>query len=240
MSCFVTRPATPVPCSPFKSTLCSLAIRRTSGDDRVRRVSSSGPASAPLSPEPTNTAGAASVAPGFVAPGADFADAGAGVSTTRSPIVATTLLTATVSPSLTLISASTPSAGDGISASTLSVEISNSGSSRPTFSPTFLIQRTIVPSAIDSPIWGISTGVLIRPAVSCQPPAVSSDVDCRPVCRVRRLAHRLRHRRVRVDGADELFDRALGPEREHGLGHELRRARADDVHAEDLVVFLVG
>ena len=60
---------------------------------------------------------------------------------------------------LTLISASTPAAGDGISASTLSVEISNSGSSRSTASPTFLIQRTIVPSAIDSPICGISTGV---------------------------------------------------------------------------------
>src|SRR6266487_4099014 len=37
MSCFVTRPATPVPCRPARSTLCSLAIRRTSGDDRVRR-----------------------------------------------------------------------------------------------------------------------------------------------------------------------------------------------------------
>ena len=30
-------------------------------------------------------------------------------------------------------------------------------------SPTFLIQRTIVPSAIDSPIWGITTLVGIRP-----------------------------------------------------------------------------
>ena len=45
-----------------------------------------------------------------------------------------------------------PAAGDGISASTLSVEISNNGSSRSTVSPTFLIQRPIVPSAIDSPI----------------------------------------------------------------------------------------
>jgi hypothetical protein len=75
------------------------------------------------------------------------------------PIVATTLLTATVSPSWTVISVSTPAAGDGISASTLSVEISNNGSSRSTVSPTFLIHRTMVPSAIDSPIWGITTGV---------------------------------------------------------------------------------
>ena len=80
------------------------------------------------------------------------------MSATLSPMVATTLLTATVSPSCTRISASTPAAGDGISASTLSVEISNSGSSRSTVSPTFLIQRTMVPSAIDSPIWGINTG----------------------------------------------------------------------------------
>jgi hypothetical protein len=67
-------------------------------------------------------------------------------------MVATTLSTATVSPSFTLISVKTPAAGAGISASTLSVEISKSGSSMPTVSPTFLIHRTIVPSAIDSPI----------------------------------------------------------------------------------------
>ena len=51
--------------------------------------------------------------------------------------------------------------GDGTSASTLSVEISNNGSSRSTLSPTFLIQRTTVPSAIDSPICGITTSVAI-------------------------------------------------------------------------------
>ena len=48
------------------------------------------------------------------------------------PMTATTLLTGTVSPSLTLMSVSTPAAGAGISASTLSVEISNNGSSRST------------------------------------------------------------------------------------------------------------
>ena len=72
-------------------------------------------------------------------------------------MIATTLLTGTVSPSFTLISVRTPADGEGISASTLSVEISNSGSSRSTASPTFLIQRTMVPSAIDSPIWGMTT-----------------------------------------------------------------------------------
>ncbi len=74
---------------------------------------------------------------------------------------ATTLLTATVSPSFARISVRVPAAGEGISASTLSVEISKSGSSRSTRSPTFLIHRITVPSAIDSPICGITTSVAI-------------------------------------------------------------------------------
>jgi hypothetical protein len=65
---------------------------------------------------------------------------------------ATTVWTGTVCPSVTSTSASTPDVGDGISASTLSVEISKIGSSRFTVSPTFLSHRDIVPSAIDSPI----------------------------------------------------------------------------------------
>jgi len=48
-----------------------------------------------------------------------------------------------------LISVNVPAAGDGISASTLSVEISKSGSSRWTVSPGFLSHLVIVPSKID-------------------------------------------------------------------------------------------
>ena len=62
----------------------------------------------------------------------------------------------------------------------------------------------------------------------------------RAVHGVRGFAHRLRHRRVRVDRADQLFDRALEPHGERGLGDELGRARADHVDAEDLVVLPVG
>jgi len=40
MSSFVTRPAMPVPRICEMSTLCSLAILRTSGDDRSRIASS--------------------------------------------------------------------------------------------------------------------------------------------------------------------------------------------------------
>ena len=72
----------------------------------------------------------------------------------------TTVLMATVVPGSTRISFRTPAAGAGISASTLSVEISNSGSSRSTVSPTFFIHLVMVPSAIDSPIWGMMTSVV--------------------------------------------------------------------------------
>ncbi len=72
---------------------------------------------------------------------------------------ATTVLIATVWPSGTLISRSVPATGEGISASTLSVEISKIGSSRLTASPTFFIHLVMVPSAIDSPIWGMMTSV---------------------------------------------------------------------------------
>jgi hypothetical protein len=45
----------------------------------------------------------------------------------------------------------------------LSVEISNRGSSRWTLSPVFFSHLVIVPSKIDSPIWGITTSVGIVP-----------------------------------------------------------------------------
>ena len=65
----------------------------------------------------------------------------------------------------TLISVRTPAAGEGISASTLSVEISKSGSSRSTLSPTCLSHLVMVPSKMDSPICGMMTSV--RRSGSC-------------------------------------------------------------------------
>ena len=101
---------------------------------------------------------------------ADFAsDAGAGVVAMAAgpealapSITATTVFTSTVAPSGTLISLSTPATGEGISASTLSVEISKSGSSFSTLSPAFLSHFVMVPSKIDSPIWGIITSVAMN------------------------------------------------------------------------------
>ena len=77
-----------------------------------------------------------------------------------SSIRPTTVLMPTVFPSSTSTSASVPAAGDGISVSTLSVEISNSGSSRSTLSPGFLSHLVKVPSTMLSPIWGITTSVI--------------------------------------------------------------------------------
>ncbi len=114
-------------------------------------------------------AGGGGAASGFGA-GAGAAGAGAAAAfSPASPISATTVLIATVWPSATLISRSVPAAGDGISASTLSVEISKIGSSRLTGSPTFLSHFVIVPSAIDSPICGMMTS-----AAMVLPFAVSS------------------------------------------------------------------
>jgi hypothetical protein len=78
-------------------------------------------------------------------------------------MIPTTVLIATVAPAWTRISFRIPAAGAGISASTLSVEISKRGSSRCTASPTFFIHFVIVPSAIDSPIWGMMTSVMGSP-----------------------------------------------------------------------------
>ncbi len=174
MSCLVTRPPMPDPAIWPMSTPCSFAIRRTSGEDFWWPAAGAdgsagadgcrGGATGAVGAE-----GAAARCRGCrrgAAAGAHRVPSHGGIGGRRhlatspaTPIVATTLLTGTVSPSLTAIDVSTPAAGDGISASTLSVEISKSGSSRSTESPTFLIQRTIVPSAIDSPICGITTGV---------------------------------------------------------------------------------
>ena len=74
-------------------------------------------------------------------------------------MTATTVFTSMVAPSGKRISASTPATGEGISASTLSVEISKSGSSIATVSPMALSHLVIVPSKIDSPIWGMMTSV---------------------------------------------------------------------------------
>src|ERR1700722_2464796 len=72
--------------------------------------------------------------------------------------------TGRVWPSLATICVITPDPGEGISVSTLSVEISHSGWSSLTRSPSLTSHLVTVPSTTLSPIWGIvtSSAILIR------------------------------------------------------------------------------
>src|SRR5580698_3211911 len=152
MSSLVILPAEPVPGTLVRSRLFSLAILRTRGEERTRSPVSVSLVS-PVSPSASVVAGAAVKGAGCAL--------GAGVApdAPATLMAATTVLIWTVVPAWTLISERTPAAGEGISASTLSVEISKRGSSCCTASPGFFNHLVMVPSKIDSPIWGMITSV---------------------------------------------------------------------------------
>ncbi len=136
-----------MPATRLRSRLFSFAIFRTSGEERACSDETEAAADAAASTLGASALGAAGAAATGAAPEA------------APPITATTVLIWTVFPASTLIALKTPSAGEGISASTLSVEISNRGSSRRTVSPTCFSHLVIVPSKLDSPICGITTSV---------------------------------------------------------------------------------
>ena len=126
MSCLVTRPAIPVPGIREMSTPCSFAILRTSGDEllaarlarsaarRPRRLRRRAP---PVPPGRRGWSLALRRCRGPLGRASALRRSGgrraAAAASPASPMVATTLLTGTVSPSLTLISVRTPAAGDG-------------------------------------------------------------------------------------------------------------------------------
>ena len=93
---------------------------------------------------------------------AEVEGTGPPVAAAPSETTARTVPTSTVSPSGTRISDTTPPAGEGTSESTLSVETSNSGSSRSTGSPTCFSQRVIVPSVTVSPSCGMITSANVQ------------------------------------------------------------------------------
>src|SRR5208283_214959 len=164
ISCLVMRPPAPLPSRVERSTPCSFAMRRTNGEEWIRSVEAAGVAAAAGAEGfPVADTGGGAIGVGV---GAGAAGAGAGAVATADPapsITATTVWMGTVCPSGTLISFSTPAEGEGISASTLSVEISNSGSSRSTLSPGFFSHLVMVPSKMLSPLWAIttSTGIAV-------------------------------------------------------------------------------
>src|SRR5882762_1219795 len=230
------------------STLCSAAIFRTSGVDFVRSRCSAvcTPPPSPSAGRPDGrTAGAAAAFAGSALGagggggaafgGSGFAGAGtaAPASVSKTP---TTVCTGTVCPCCTLISARTPAAGAGISASTLSVEISNSGSSRFTGSPTFLSHLLKVPSAIDSPIWGIktSTRAIVAPSVRREPTRGLHDIvglGQDEVLQSRRIRDRHVVRGHAHDRPVEPFERLLiDPRRDLARDPARARVLVDDQH----------
>src|SRR5262245_7225646 len=154
MSPFVTRPSRPEPGTVVVSMPLSAASLRTEG--------ASGTSAGAIRGE-TGAAGGSALgvmssgpAPmGFVvevfSPGLPVGLAVAVPPAAPSAIWPSNAPTATVSPSLAAMSASTPAAGDGTSIVTLSVSSSTSGSSTATASPACLNQRPIVASITDSP-----------------------------------------------------------------------------------------
>ncbi len=174
MSFLVTRPPRPVPGTRPTSTLCSAAMRATTGETKVL------PSPAPSVGAGAEAGGAAVSAgcfsgaacsatgsgSGAGSSSAGFSSAGAAGAAAPDPITASFVPTSTVSPSWTKICCSIPVPGEGTSVSTLSVEISSSGSSAATSSPSCLSHFVIVPSETETPIWGMTTSMAVSVAIS--------------------------------------------------------------------------
>src|SRR6185437_15705628 len=158
MSPLVTWPCMPEPATCDGSTPLSAAILRTDGGAGIadgaacgisRGCGCSGPAPIGLVFADFSSGVPVELAAGFVAV-AGLADAAAPPSLIWPRIAPT----ATVSPSFTAMSPSTPAAGAGTSSVTLSVSSSTSGSSTATASPGFLNHLPTVASVTDSPSVG--------------------------------------------------------------------------------------
>jgi hypothetical protein len=163
-SSLVIRPPAARSCNQSpRSRLFSFAIRRTSGEDRTARLRS---ASAHILGAATSGRCAAALQASHRPPVPEV------LTSAAPPVFAADDSDNRVDPNRRALGnpdlVSTPATGDGISASTLSVEISNSGSSFSTASPAFFNHLVMVPSKMDSPICGITTSV---PPEACAPPA---------------------------------------------------------------------
>src|SRR3954451_24083160 len=155
MSPLVTRPSLPEPGTVEASTPLSAESFRTEG---ASGASDGGALAA--------GAGGGGGAGAGAAAGAEAALAAAGAAAGLAPAAPSLIWpssapTATVSPSLAMISPSTPADGAGTSMVTLSVSSSTKGSSTATASPAFLNQRPIVASVTDSPSVGTRISVMI-------------------------------------------------------------------------------
>ena len=158
----------PVPWISDRSRPCSAAIRATTGVIRIRPVVGGGGGGGV---DGSTRGGAGIGGPVFRAmwpgnPSVSSSHFGAASGSGRDAagsvsIFASTAWMGTVSPGLTRICATRPADGEGISASTLSVEISSRGWSLATSSPTSTSHFTTTPSTTLSPSWGITTSMSI-------------------------------------------------------------------------------
>src|SRR5450755_4144031 len=154
MSPLVTRPSLPEPGTVAASMPLSAEILRTDG-------ASGASAGAAFAAAAT---GAAAAGGGGAAGAAALAGAAAGLAAAPAApswICPSNAPTATVSPSLAVISPSVPADGAGTSMVTLSVSSSTKGSSTATASPAFLNQRPMVASVTDSPSVGTRISVMV-------------------------------------------------------------------------------
>ena len=140
-SSLVTRPRSPVPCTPARSTFCSSAALRTVG------VASGARADTDAGAMETGGPGAAE-------------------SARLSSSCAMTAFTATTSPSAASSFEMRPAAGAGRSLSALSVAIDTSGWSFLTMSPTRTSHFEMVPSETLSPSCGRVTSMIMEPSFS--------------------------------------------------------------------------
>src|SRR6202035_3249190 len=109
----------------------------------------------------------------------------------------------------------------GTSVSILSVEISSSGSSASTCSPSCFSQRVTVPSETDTPICGITTSIAVSVAILSSlilrevAKTLHDIFDLRDECLLER--RRERHRCVRrgdtLHGSVEILERFVGDRR---------------------------
>src|SRR6185437_7191505 len=183
----VSRPSLPLAGMAVASTLLSSTSLRTAGPERSNTDVS-----------PFAAVAAAGLAGGFAGAFASLGAAAAGAAAgfgaavafaAPAPMMPSTAPTATLDPSGTTISESTPAAGAFTSSVTLSVSSSTSGSSTATASPSYLSQRDTVASFTDSPNAGTLTSVAISAPPSPHQPVVkasSTSLACSVLCRFKR------------------------------------------------------
>src|SRR5690242_6074789 len=138
---------------------------------------------------------------------------------------AMTVPTSTVVPTSTMISCTRPVAGASTSVSILSVEIEAMISSASTQSPTCFFHSTTVPSATDTPIWGIATSMGVTAPEASVPRVGGTSSPAASSCR-RSIFEELTARLLDVVdlGQHRLLERGRERDRHVGRGHAHDRA----------------